>query len=321
MPGRTDRRDQQGPATLAGNSEVAEHYAIPTEAPNPRTKDIDLLKPLEVLELLNAEDELVPRAVAKVIPDMARAVDLMVSSVRRGGHVHYFGAGTSGRLATADAAELPPTYGVAPDLFVAHHAGGDAAGSNALEHAEDDAEAGAEAATTLQLTDVAIGIAASGFTPYVVGALRRAKRNGAATVLISSNPGAPIGKEVDCLIAPDTGPEPIAGSTRMKAGTAAKLILNGLSTATMVALGRTYSHHMVNMKATNAKLRRRSLRILGELASLSPERCAKALDGAGGDLDIALTALLAGVEASEARVVLERNNGSVRAALRDLEKK
>jgi N-acetylmuramic acid 6-phosphate etherase len=305
----------------ADSASAARRYDIPTETPNARTEDIDLLPPLQVLALLNAEDQDVPLAVAKVLPDMAHAVDLMVSSLRRGGRVHYFGAGTSGRLATADAAELPPTYGVASDLFVVHLAGGAAAGSQALEHAEDDAQAGADAAANLERSDVAIGIAASGLTPFVVGALRRAKEKRVPTVLISSNPGAPAGQEVDCHIAPDTGPEPIAGSTRMKAGTAAKLVLNSLSTATMVALGRTYSHYMVSMKATNAKLRQRAVRILGEIAQLPAERCAETLDRADGDLDTALTALLAVAEVSDARQALERNNGSVRAALRDLEQK
>lgn len=306
------------PAILADDTGSSRRYDIPTEAPNPRTRDIDLLHPLEVLELLNAEDQRVPLAVARVLPEMARTVELMISSLRSGGHVHYFGAGTSGRLATADAAELPPTYGVPTDLVTVHLAGGAAAGSKALEHAEDDPEAGAAAAANLDETDVAVGIAASGLTPFVIGALRRAKQKGAATVLISSNPGAPTGKEVDCHIAPDTGSEPITGSTRMKAGTATKLVLNSLSTATMIALGRTYSHYMVNMKATNTKLRQRALRILGEITTLPRERCAEALDGTGGELDTALTILLAGVDVTGARLALQRNNRSVRAALRDL---
>jgi N-acetylmuramic acid 6-phosphate etherase len=293
-------------------------YDIPTEAPNPRTKDLDLLPPLEVLRLINAEDQQVPLAVAEQLPQMARAVEVIVERLRAGGQVHYFAAGTSGRLATADAAELPPTYGVSPDLFVAHQAGGAAASSKAVEEAEDDWEAGEEAASGLQERDVAVGVTASGLTPFVMGALRRAKCNGAATVLVSANPKAPLGQEVDCHIAPGTGPEPVAGSTRMKAGTAAKLVLNSLSTAAMVALGRTYSHYMVNMKATNAKLRHRAVRILGEVTSLPREQCAAALDTAGGELDTALTALLAGVDASTARAALQRSAGSVRAALKEL---
>lgn len=293
-------------------------YEIPTEAPNPRTRDIDLLPSVEVVSLLNAEDQQVALAVARVLPELARAVELVVNRLRSGGKVHYFGAGTSGRIAMADAAELPPTYGVEADLFVVHQAGGPGANTVAIEHAEDDAAAGVEAATGLGAKDAAIGIAASGLTPFVVGALRRARQRGAATVLVSSNPAAPLGAEVDCHVAPDTGAEPIAGSTRMKAGTATKLVLNSISTSAMVALGRTFSHYMVHMKATNTKLRNRALRILCEATDLEDDRCTRALDAADGELGTALTMLLASADATKARDALQRNDGSVRAAVREL---
>lgn len=293
-------------------------YEVPTEAPNSRTRDIDLLPFAEVVSLLNSEDQRVPLAVAKVLPELTRAVDLVVRQLRSGGKVHYFGAGTSGRLAMADATELPPTYGVPRDLFIVHQAGGPGSNSVAIEQAEDDMAAGSEAAMALDAHDAAIGVAASGLTPFVVGALRGAKQRGAATVLVSSNPAAPLGAEVDCHVAPDTGPEPIAGSTRMKAGTATKLVLNSISTSAMIALGRTYSHYMVHMQASNAKLRNRALRILREATGLDNERCAGALDAAGGELATALTMLLADSDATTARDVLERNLGSVRAALREL---
>ena len=293
-------------------------YQIPTEAPNPRTRDIDLLPSDEVVSLLNSEDQQVPLAVAKVLPELAHAVELVVHRLRSGGKVHYFGAGTSGRIAMADAAELPPTYGVGPGLFVVHQAGGPASNSLAVEHAEDDAAAGAEAAMALEARDAAIGVAASGLTPFVVGALRGAKQRGAATILVSSNPAAPLGAEVDCHVAPDTGPEPIAGSTRMKAGTATKLVLNSISTSAMIALGRTFSHYMVHMQATNTKLRNRAVRTLREVTGLDHDRCAGALEAADGELGTALTMLLAGADTTTARDALKRNEGSVRAALREL---
>ena len=293
-------------------------YQVPTEAPNPRTRDIDLLPSDEVVSLLNSEDQQVPLAVAKVLPELAHAVELVVHRLRSGGKVHYFGAGTSGRIAMADAAELPPTYGVGPGLFVVHQAGGPASNSLAVEHAEDDAAAGAEAAMALEARDTAIGVAASGLTPFVVGALRGAKQRGAATILVSSNPAAPLGAEVDCHVAPDTGPEAIAGSTRMKAGTATKLVLNSISTSAMIALGWTFSHYMVHMQATNTKLRNRAVHTLREVTGLDHDRCAGALEAADGELGTALTMLLAGADTTTARDALKRNEGSVRAALREL---
>ena len=170
----------------------------------------------------------------------------------------------------------------------------------------------------LEARDAAVGVAASGLTPFVVGALRGAKQRGAATILVSSNPAAPLGAEVDCHVAPDTGPEPIAGSTRMKAGTATKLVLNSISTSAMIALGRTFSHYMVHMQATNTKLRHRAVRTLREVTGLDRDRCAGALEAAEGELATALTMLLAGADTATARDALKRNEGSVRAALREL---
>jgi N-acetylmuramic acid 6-phosphate etherase len=291
---------------------------VPTEGRNPRTVDIDLLTTLDVLRLINAEDEQVPGAVAKVLPQVAKAVDLAVDALRGGGRVHYFGAGTSGRLAVLDAAELPPTFGIEPGLVVAHHAGGLGALSQASEDVEDDDDLGARDAGDVRLGELAVGISASGRTPYVVGALRAAAVHGAHTALISSNPGAAFGTEVDVNIAVDTGSEAVTGSTRMKAGTATKLVLNAMSTAAMVRLGRTYSNLMISVNARNSKLRGRVIKILVEATGLDAETCAAALAGAGGDTRTALLSLLCDVPPDHAAEALAAAGGSVRDAMRGI---
>jgi N-acetylmuramic acid 6-phosphate etherase len=288
---------------------------VPTEVRNPRTTEIDVLPTIEVVRLINAEDALVPGAVAQALPQIAKAVDLEVEALRAGGRVHYFGAGTSGRLAVLDAAELPPTYGTEPALVVAHHAGGLGAISNAIENVEDDASLGARDASEVNAGDVAVGITASGRTPYVVGALRKAAEAGAHTVLISSNPSAAAGSEVEVHIAVDTGPEAVSGSTRMKAGTAAKLVLNAMSTAAMVRLGRTYSNLMVSMSARNSKLRGRLVNILVEATGLDAETCEAALADAAGDTRAALVSLLCDVSPGRAAEALAGSGGSVREAI------
>lgn len=288
---------------------------IPTEQRNPYTDGIDLLPTVEILRRLNDEDARVPAAVAQVLPELAGAVDTVVERLRAGGRMHYFGAGTSGRLAALDAAELPPTFTVDPGLVVAHHAGGVDALTKAVEDVEDDEPAGERAAAGLGRADVAVGIAASGRTPYVGGALRRAGASGAATILVTSNPHAALAPLAEVHIGVDTGPEAIAGSTRLKAGTATKLVLNALSTAVMVRLGRTYSNLMVHLTATNEKLRKRSVRILAEATGLDQAACAAALSTADGDLRVALVSLLSGVDAGRAAGALGSSDGSVRAAL------
>jgi N-acetylmuramic acid 6-phosphate etherase len=291
---------------------------VPTEGRNPRTLDIDMLPTLEVLRLINAEDERVPHAVAQALPQVAEAVDLAVETLRGGGRVHYFGAGTSGRLAVLDAAELPPTFGIEPGWVVAHHAGGLGAISEAIEGVEDDAELGAREAAGLRDGELAVGVTASGRTPYVVGALRAAAAAGARTVLISSNPSAAAGAEVDVHIAVDTGPEAVTGSTRMKAGTAAKLVLNAMSTAAMVRLGRTYSNLMVSVNALNSKLRGRLIQILVEATGMDAETCATALADSGGDTRTALVSLLCDVSPDRAAEALAGSGGAVREALRTI---
>ncbi|WP_106177706.1 N-acetylmuramic acid 6-phosphate etherase [Prauserella shujinwangii] len=292
------------------------HVDSPTEQRNPRTTDIDTMSTQAILAAINTEDRLVPDAVRKVLPELAEAVDHATEAIRTGHRVHYVGAGTSGRLAVLDAAELAPTFNVPPDWFIAHHAGGERALRHAVENAEDDARTGAaELSSSVSPGDFVLGLTASGRTPYVLGALLAAQRRGARTALVSGNPGAVTPPGLDVEITVDTGPEAIAGSTRMKAGTAQKIILTAFSTATMVKLGRTYSNLMVSMRATNAKLRGRTVRILHEATGMDPEVCAEALNEAGGDLKVALVHLLSGVDVEVADEALAASDGHVRKAL------
>ncbi len=288
----------------------------PTELRNPATTDIDQLSTLDILYKINAEDATVPGAVAAVLPELARLVDFAVAALRAGHRVHYIGAGTSGRLAVLDAAELIPTFNIPGDWFMPHHAGGAGALLRAVENAEDDADAGAtEMREHVHAGDVVVGLTASGRTPYVVGGLAAARELGARTALISANPGASANDSVDVPIAAETGPEAIAGSTRMKAGTAQKLLLTAFSTATMVRFGRTYSNLMVSMRATNAKLRGRTLRILREATGAAEQDCANTLAAADGDLKVALVMLVAGADPARAAAALDRAHGHVRTAL------
>ncbi len=290
----------------------------PTEQRNPRTLAIDAVGTTEILRMVNAEDASVAGAVAVVLPQLAEAVDRAVEAVRRGGRVHYFGAGTSGRLAVLDAAELLPTFHVPDGLVVAHHAGGMEALLRAVENVEDSEQGGADDAALVTARDIAIGLAASGSTPYVAGALKAARAAGAATVLITSNPDAPLAPLADIVIAADTGPEVIAGSTRLKAGTAQKMILNAFSTTLMIKLGRTWSNLMVDLVATNQKLRNRMLRILAEATGADPDACESALAAADGELKPALVHLLTGAPIPAAREALTIAQGRVATALTTL---
>ncbi|MET7403733.1 N-acetylmuramic acid 6-phosphate etherase [Dactylosporangium sp. NPDC005572] len=290
----------------------------PTEARNPGTLEIDRLPTLDILRLVNAEDATVAPAVAAVLPDLARAVDLAVAALEQGRRLHYFGAGSSGRMAVLDASELRPTYGVAPGVVVAHLAGGERALVDAVEAAEDDDDAGAAAAGDLAAGDVAFGVTASGGTPFVAGALRAARLRGAHTVLLSANPAAPVAAHADIHLAVDTGPEVVTGSTRMKAGTAQKLVLNAMSTAVMVRLGRTYSNLMTDMLATNAKLRVRQVRMLVQATGAPAEACQAALSAAGGEAKVALLTLLSPADVEQARKALRAAGGVVHRALREV---
>jgi N-acetylmuramic acid 6-phosphate etherase len=305
------RQGERATASADGTSWVL----APTEERNPDSLDIDLRSTVDILRLINDEDAKVPGAVRDVLPELAEAVDLGTAALRGGHTIHYFGAGTSGRIAVLDAAELIPTYDLDPGWVVAHHAGGVRALEQPVEDVEDDESLGAADAGDLRPGDLAIGLTASGRTPYVVAALRAARDRGARTVLISANPDASSGADVDVHVGVATGPEVIAGSTRMKAGTAQKLLLNAFSTALMVRMERTYSNLMVAVTANNAKLRGRVVRILVEATGLDPQTCARAAEQAGGDCRLALVSLLADVPIESARRMLANAGGGVRRAL------
>ena len=288
-----------------------------TEQRNPLSTDLDRMPTTDLLALINDEDRTVPLAVAAVLPSLAVAVDMAVTALSADHRVHYVGAGTSGRIAVLDAAELIPTFGVSPDLVVAHIAGGVPALTRPSEGAEDDETAGASVAA-FEAGDLVVGVTASGRTPYVRGALTAARASGAGTVLISANPASPLAPLADVHVAPDTGPEVLTGSTRMKAGTAQKLILNAFSTATMVRLGRTYSNLMTDMLAANDKLRDRRLRILAEATGADEPACVRALADAGGDTKLAVVILISGAAPDRARQALSDARGHAHTALTSL---
>jgi N-acetylmuramic acid 6-phosphate etherase len=277
--------------------------------------DLDALTTTEVLALLNAQDRVAVSAVERVLPDIARVVDEAAARFRAGGTIHYFGAGTSGRLGVLDAAELLPTFNLEPGRVVAHIAGGRAALVDAVEHAEDSWDDGEREAAVMGPSDLAIGLAASGNTPYVGGALKQARERGAVAVLVSSNPHARLAPLADAHIVLDTGPEVLTGSTRLKAATAEKMFLNGFSTALMVAVGRTWSNLMVSLVATNAKLSDRTVRILQEAGELERADAMALLDEASGDLKVAIVMTLADVDAAGARSLLAEHAMSVRDAV------
>jgi len=288
-----------------------------TEQRNPRTRGLDRKSTLAILRLLNREDAGVALAVRRELPKIARAANAIVKSLAAGGRLIYVGAGTSGRLAVLDAAECPPTFGTPARTVEAILAGGVRAFRHAAEGAEDSSANGARdlAAARVTRRDVVVALAASGATPYVLGALRLASRRGAVTVAITSNSHSPLARRARISIAPDTGPEAVAGSTRLKAGTAQKMVLNLLSTASMVRLGRVYDNWMIYVALKNQKLRQRGARILEEAAGVSPSAAAHALRLAGHDLPTALVALRTGASPREARRRLAASRGNVREAL------
>jgi N-acetylmuramic acid 6-phosphate etherase len=293
--------------------------SAPTEERHPGTHALDSMTTLELLQTLNREDARVAKAVLGILPELAIVVDAAVARIRAGGRVHYFGAGTSGRLAVIDAAELMPTFNAPDGLFVAHHAGGAEALLRAVENVEDDVDLGVAEASGVRPQDVVVGITASGRTPYVAGALSMARARGAFVVLITANPDAELDGDGVHLLAVDTGPEVIMGSTRLKAGTAQKLVLNSFSTAVMVRLGHTWSNLMVDLVATNAKLRGRVVRILREASGADEIAARHALELASGELKPALLSLLAGVDPELAKGALEHHQGSVAEALRSIQ--
>ncbi|MEJ8547555.1 N-acetylmuramic acid 6-phosphate etherase [Brevibacillus borstelensis] len=289
-----------------------------TEGKNERTKDLDQLSVREILQVMNDEDKKVPHAVEDVLDQVAEAVEIIVHSLENGGRLFYFGAGTSGRLGILDASECPPTFGTDPDLIQGVIAGGPSAMIRAVEGAEDSEELGEKDIGKHEVTakDVVVGIAASGRTPYVIGALRTAQEIGARTISLSCNETALIDGGVDVSINVVVGPEVVTGSTRLKAGSAQKLVLNMLTTATMIRLGKVYGNLMVNVQATNQKLRERVKRIVMEVTGVTYAEAEHLAELAQGDAKAAILMKLTGSSRDEAMQLLRQTNGRIRDAIR-----
>lgn len=291
--------------------------SLDTEASTPERGDLDMLGTEELVRSMNAEDRRVPEAVAAKTTEIAAAVDGIVDRFRRGGRLIYIGAGTAGRVGVLDASECPPTFGTDPSMVVGLIAGGETAIRSAVENAEDDDQAAEASLRQLGLTadDTVVGISASGRTPYVVGGLTFARNLGALTVAIASNAGSAIGAAAEIAIEVVTGPEFVSGSTRLKAGTAQKLVVNMLSTLSMIKLGKTYRGVMVDLLATNEKLRARSIRTVSQLAGVDIDEAVAALDAAGGSVKLALLMLATGATAESAAGALQRTGGILRDAI------
>jgi N-acetylmuramic acid 6-phosphate etherase len=289
-----------------------------TEQSNPRTANLSKLSAAGIVELMNDEDARVAEAVRLVLPSVAAAVDEIVKRVRAGGRLFYIGTGTSGRLGVLDAAECPPTFGVAPEMVQGVIAGGYDACHRAVEASEDDAAAGRTdlEARGFNSADVLVGIAASGRTPYTVGAIAYARALGAFTVSITCVPDSPITAAAELNIVPVVGPEAVTGSSRLKAGTAQKMVLNMLSTATMVRLGYVTGNRMSNLLARNVKLRERAARIIAAETGFDQEKATMALAAAGGDLRVALVMLKSGSTKEKANAALEQAGWKVEDAVR-----
>ena len=288
-----------------------------TEQPNPASDRIDILSTEEALRIINAEDQKVALAVEKEIPAIARAVEAAVAALERGGRLFYIGAGTSGRLGVLDASEIPPTYSASPEMVQGIIAGGERALTRASETSEDDPDAGVRDLHARGFTakDVLVGLAASGRTPYVLGAVKEARRMGAVTVGICCTPDGELSLAVDIAIAPLVGPEILAGSTRMKAGTAQKLVLNMLSTETFIRLGYVYGNLMVNVQPTNHKLIERARRIIAQAAGVESDRAAELLAASGNRVRTAIVMGKSGVSCEEADRRLEAAGGRVTRAI------
>ncbi|HKE33882.1 MAG TPA: N-acetylmuramic acid 6-phosphate etherase [Candidatus Acidoferrum sp.] len=293
-----------------------------TERRNPASKNLDRMTAREIVELMNREDRKVALAVGKEIPAIARAVEAIVAGIRKGGRLIYVGAGSSGRMAVLDAAECQPTFGTPPTLVQALIAGGGRAITQAVEGAEDDVRRAEHELRTRKLTrnDVVVGVTASGTTPFVLAALKYARGRGATTVAITSNRKMPVARLAKIVIAAEVGPEVLTGSTRMKAGTAQKMVLNMLSTATMTRLGHVYENLMIDVVLTNAKVAKRALRILAEASGKSVSAAEHALRAARHNMRAALVMLKMGVTAPGAKSRLKEAGGELRVALRETQK-
>ncbi|ANP63770.1 MULTISPECIES: N-acetylmuramic acid 6-phosphate etherase [Vibrio] len=299
---------------MTNDALIAALSHLVSEGRNPDTMDIDLLPSLDIVQRINQQDKLVPLAVEKVLPEIAEAVDKITEAFKVGGRLFYIGAGTSGRLGVLDASECPPTFGTDPEMVVGIIAGGKEAMFRAKEGAEDDPALGEQdlKENTLTQRDVVVGIAASGRTPYVIGGLEYANELGATTVALSCNPDSPIADIADIAISPVVGPEALTGSTRLKSGTAQKLVLNMLTTASMIRLGKSYQNLMVDVKATNAKLVARAARIVMQATDCTNQEAKTALKETDYDAKLAILMILTGLDRESATEQLNAKQGYLR---------
>ncbi|EGQ9136131.1 MULTISPECIES: N-acetylmuramic acid 6-phosphate etherase [Vibrio] len=299
---------------MTNDALIAALSHLVSEGRNPDTMDIDLLPSLDIVQRINQQDKLVPLAVEKVLPEIAEAVDKITEAFKVGGRLFYIGAGTSGRLGVLDASECPPTFGTDPEMVVGIIAGGKEAMFRAKEGAEDDPALGEQdlKENTLTQRDVVVGIAASGRTPYVIGGLEYANELGATTVALSCNPDSPIADIADIAISPVVGPEALTGSTRLKSGTAQKLVLNMLTTASMIRLGKSYQNLMVDVKATNAKLVARATRIVMQATDCTNQEAKTALKETDYDAKLAILMILTGLDRESATEQLNAKQGYLR---------
>jgi N-acetylmuramic acid 6-phosphate etherase len=299
------------------DNELEDFSLLHTEKQNERSSEMDLLSTREILELINDEDQMVAFAVRQVLPQIETAVEWAVSTLRQGGRLVYVGAGTSGRLGVIDAAECPPTFSTPKDWVIGLIAGGEKAWTTAIEGAEDDSKAGEIDLHQIQLRrqDFVIGISASGRTPYVIGAIRYAKRLGAKTAALTANPQGAIHLFADLAVAVPVGPEVLAGSTRLKAATAHKMILNMISTATMVRLGKVYQNWMIDVNPTNQKLRERAIRMISVIAQVDRKTACHALTEARNQVKVAVIMIKKGLLYDQAKKELDAAEGNLRVVL------
>lgn len=289
-----------------------------TEQRNPNSMHVDSLSALEIVQLMNAEDKQVPLAIEKCLPQIAQAVECIVTAFQQGGRLVYIGAGTSGRLGVLDASECPPTFGVSPEMVRGIIAGGERALRHPIEGAEDSKAQAVIDLQTIQLSskDVLVGIAASGRTPYVIGALEYAKRLGSVTVSIASNPNSAMANIVDIAIDTVVGPEVLTGSSRLKSGTAQKLVLNMLTTASMILMGKCYQNLMVDVQASNEKLKARAIRIVMQATDCDKAIAEETLKQADQNAKLAIMMILSGLDRAQAEALLEKHQGKLQLALK-----
>ena len=289
-----------------------------TEQRNPNSMHVDSLSALEIVQLMNDEDKQVPLAIEKCLPQIAQAVECIVAAFQQGGRLVYIGAGTSGRLGVLDASECPPTFGVSPEMVKGIIAGGERALRHPIEGAEDSKEQAVVDLQTIQFSskDVLVGIAASGRTPYVIGALEYAKSLGSVTVSIASNPNSAMANIVDIAIDTVVGPEVLTGSSRLKSGTAQKLVLNMLTTASMILMGKCYQNLMVDVQASNEKLKARAIRIVMQATDCDKALAEETLKQADQNAKLAIMMILSGLDRSQAEALLEKHQGKLQLALK-----